>query len=93
MVLSWSLIEIVRYPIYAISLLNLFQTPHFLTWLRYSMFFVLYPIGALSEAGLIYATLPERGAKWGVADVARAMVFTIQWPGQFLYSSQKCSLF
>jgi hypothetical protein len=93
MVLSWSLIEILRYPIYAISLLGLFQPPSLLIWLRYSAFFVLYPIGAVSEAGLIYSTLPGRHARWGVADVARALVFTIQAPSEILlsFSGLNCS--
>ncbi|KAG0145322.1 hypothetical protein CROQUDRAFT_45891, partial [Cronartium quercuum f. sp. fusiforme G11] len=52
MVLAWSLSEIIRYGTYASSLLNYPLRP--LLWLRYSAFFVLYPVGAGSEWGLIY---------------------------------------
>ncbi|OSX66099.1 hypothetical protein POSPLADRAFT_1132827 [Postia placenta MAD-698-R-SB12] len=57
MVLSWSLTEVVRYVFYACSLLG--REPRALLWLRYTLFYVLYPSGAGSEAGLIYASLPS----------------------------------
>ncbi|PCH36163.1 PTPLA-domain-containing protein [Wolfiporia cocos MD-104 SS10] len=56
MVLSWALTEVVRYAFYACTLLG--REPRALLWLRYTLFFVLYPTGAGSEAGLIYASLP-----------------------------------
>jgi very-long-chain (3R)-3-hydroxyacyl-CoA dehydratase len=46
------LTEIVRYAYYATSLLK--STPPVLTWLRYSMFLVLYPVGVASELALIW---------------------------------------
>jgi len=57
MVLSWSITEVTRYTFYALSLLG--SEPRFLLWLRYTLFYVLYPSGAGSEAGLIYASLPS----------------------------------
>ena len=57
MVVAWSLTETVRYSYYAVSLIFQ-QAPGFLTWFRYTLFFVLYPLGAGSEAALIYAALP-----------------------------------
>lgn len=52
MVMAWSLSEIIRYGTYASSLLNYPIRP--LLWLRYSAFYLLYPIGAGSEWGLMY---------------------------------------
>lgn len=43
--LAWSSVEVIRYPQYALGLLGL--CPQWLTWLRYTAFIVLYPIGAL----------------------------------------------
>ncbi|CCM05068.1 uncharacterized protein FIBRA_07274 [Fibroporia radiculosa] len=57
MVFSWSVTEVVRYTFYAFSLLG--SEPHVLLWLRYTLFYILYPTGAGSEAGLIYASLPS----------------------------------
>ncbi|XP_063950684.1 uncharacterized protein LOC108222238 isoform X2 [Daucus carota subsp. sativus] len=48
--------EVVRYPNYA---LNCFGTsPYILTYLRYTLFIVLYPTGFLSELWLMYKALP-----------------------------------
>ncbi|EGG02132.1 uncharacterized protein MELLADRAFT_38757, partial [Melampsora larici-populina 98AG31] len=52
MVFAWSLSEIIRYGTYASSLLNYPIRP--LLWLRYSAFYLLYPIGAGSEWGLMF---------------------------------------
>jgi len=57
MVGAWCLSEVVRYAYYTESLLG-FRDP-ILTWLRYSMFYVLYPIGALSESWLVMASIPS----------------------------------
>ena len=78
MVLSWSLTEVIRYEFYACTLLG--AEPFPLLWLRYTTFYVLYPTGASSEAALIFATLPGRGAAWGLTDYARAVLFGIWWP-------------
>jgi very-long-chain (3R)-3-hydroxyacyl-CoA dehydratase len=58
MVLSWSITEIIRYGYYLASLMDNSGAPALLTWLRYSLFFVLYPVGAASEAFLLYLTAP-----------------------------------
>jgi very-long-chain (3R)-3-hydroxyacyl-CoA dehydratase len=44
-VLSWSLVEIPRYAYYAVNLIAPTSIPYFLTFLRYSLFMVLYPSG------------------------------------------------
>lgn len=53
---AWCITEVVRYPNYA---LNCFGTsPYILTYLRYTLFIVLYPTGFLSELWLMYKALP-----------------------------------
>lgn len=56
MIVSWSLTEIPRYAYFAVSAVNGFA-PHWLVWLRYSTFILLYPSGAGSECGLMFNSL------------------------------------
>lgn len=56
MIIAWSLSEIVRYPWYAAQLKG--TCPFWLTWLRYTMFIPLYPVGVLGEIFSIYNALP-----------------------------------
>ncbi|TYJ51364.1 hypothetical protein B9479_008065, partial [Cryptococcus floricola] len=62
MLLAWSIAEVVRYSFYTLSLLPPASVPSpitsLLTWLRYTSFLVLYPLGAGSEAFLSFSTLP-----------------------------------
>jgi len=62
LVVAWSLAEIPRYLHYALSLTGGRTTVA--TWLRYSGFLILYPLGAGSEMMLLYKAMPyirERG--------------------------------
>jgi very-long-chain (3R)-3-hydroxyacyl-CoA dehydratase len=91
MILAWSATEVIRYSFYACTLAG--YEPQFLLYLRYTTFYVLYPIGAGSEASLIYATLPSSSpmpswqswvqGMWKPTDYVRAMLFMIWWPGQY----------
>ena len=54
--MAWSVAESIRYPFYALSLFD--ACPPFLTWLRYTAFIVLYPIGIFSECTVVYTALP-----------------------------------
>jgi len=89
MVLAWSLAEIIRYTFYAFNLAG--WNSGILVWIRYTAFYVLYPVGASSEASLIYATLPSssmRGwlqAMYKLTDYVRAVLFIFWWPGMNLY--------
>jgi hypothetical protein len=56
MLLAWSVTEVIRYPFYVVSLLG--KDIYALNWLRYTLFLVLYPLGAGSEAFLSFSTLP-----------------------------------
>ncbi|PRW58097.1 hypothetical protein C2E21_2722 [Chlorella sorokiniana] len=56
MFLAWALSEIIRYPWYAASLAG--ACPHWLTWLRYTAFIGLYPVGVLGEMKSVFDALP-----------------------------------
>lgn len=81
--------EVIRYSFYACNLLGF--EPYILLYLRYTTFYVLYPVGASSEAFLIFATLPKSSpipgwqawvqGMWKPADYFRTLLFCIWWPG------------
>jgi len=48
LLLVWSVIEIIRYPMYVLTLLK--KKSSVLTWLRYNSFIPLYPAGIILEA-------------------------------------------
>ncbi|CAH1452662.1 unnamed protein product [Lactuca virosa] len=57
LVISWSITEIIRYSFFGTK--EAFgSTPHWLLWIRYSTFLVLYPTGISSEIAMIYNALP-----------------------------------
>ncbi len=49
-------VQVIRYPWYALTALGV--CPAALTWLRYTMFIPLYPVGVISEMALMYNALP-----------------------------------
>ncbi|CBK21267.2 uncharacterized protein [Blastocystis hominis] len=57
MVLSWSLVEVPRYMFYLFKLLGL-QMPTWLLFLRYNLFYVLYPTGITGEMLTMWKSLP-----------------------------------
>lgn len=54
--LVWSTVEIVRYPYYIMQLLNIDIS--FLTWLRYTIWMPLYPLGFVCEGIIILRNIP-----------------------------------
>ncbi|KAJ8906888.1 hypothetical protein NDN08_003372 [Rhodosorus marinus] len=54
--LTWALIELIRYPFYALTLIN--RCPKFLEYLRYSAFIPLYPVGMILEWIAVRTGLP-----------------------------------
>lgn len=52
----WSMIEVVRYPYYISQLYK--KDFYILTWLRYTMWIPLYPIGIICEAIVILRNIP-----------------------------------
>uniref|UniRef100_A0A0R3RWK6 Very-long-chain (3R)-3-hydroxyacyl-CoA dehydratase n=1 Tax=Elaeophora elaphi TaxID=1147741 RepID=A0A0R3RWK6_9BILA len=61
LLVAWSVTEVVRYSYYGLALINAVSSLH--TWLRYSLFIVLYPLGVTGELLVILAALPEVGVK------------------------------
>jgi very-long-chain (3R)-3-hydroxyacyl-CoA dehydratase len=59
MVVAWSLSELVRYSYYLVGLFKGKKIPAVLTWLRYSAFLVLYPMGITGEIGCLIKALPH----------------------------------
>jgi len=53
---SWSLVEVPRYAFYAWS--QIATPPYWLTWLRYSLFAILYPSGISGEIWCVLRALP-----------------------------------
>ncbi|KAG0701337.1 PTPLA-domain-containing protein [Suillus ampliporus] len=90
MVLAWALTEVPRYAYYALSLVG-YGVPAWLTWIRYSTFYVLYPIGAGSEALVMLSTIPEwSGGKWetwGLENRVKAGMVAIWVPGLWMMYS------
>lgn len=56
LLIAWCLAEIIRYSFYAANILD--SCPYFLTWCRYTFFYVLYPLGVTGELLSMYASLP-----------------------------------
>lgn len=54
---AWSVTEVIRYSFYALKEVG--SVPAVLTWLRYTTFIVLYPIGVSSELAMVWLALPE----------------------------------
>jgi very-long-chain (3R)-3-hydroxyacyl-CoA dehydratase len=58
MVLAWSAADAIRYLYFATKLVGGHQYGK-LTWLRYSAFYILYPVGIAGEVGVVYNTVSE----------------------------------
>ena len=56
MVIVWNMSEVIRYSYYATNLIG--APIYILTWLRYTLFIILYPIGAISELLCMFSALP-----------------------------------
>ncbi|GAA6008309.1 hypothetical protein JCM11491_004431 [Sporobolomyces phaffii] len=78
MVTAWSFAEIVRYLHYATNLLDV-KVP-VLEWIRYTAFYILYPVGAGSEATLIYFSAPYAREKFGPLGYFATIGLTLFWP-------------
>ncbi|XP_018014075.1 very-long-chain (3R)-3-hydroxyacyl-CoA dehydratase 3-like [Hyalella azteca] len=63
----WSIIEVVRYPFYMLRVYNM--ELGLLTWLRYSLWIPLYPVGFMCEGIVILRSIPyvEETERFSVA--------------------------
>ncbi|PKS10080.1 hypothetical protein jhhlp_003377 [Lomentospora prolificans] len=60
MIITWNLADTVRYTYFAVER-RIGRVPNILLWLRYNLFIVLYPVGILAEAWLVYQVIePSR---------------------------------
>lgn len=76
MVLAWSLTEIPRYSYFSVSA-AVGAVPFWLTFVRYSTFLPLYPVGATSEWLTLFAALPE---------IAKSRLFSVEMPNRYNFS-------
>ncbi|KAG5916328.1 hypothetical protein E4U42_007713 [Claviceps africana] len=85
MLLAWSVTEVIRYSYFALSLAQML--PPALTWVRYTTFYVLYPLGITSECMLVYgATGPASRptSRGGVAAGLLYAILAIYVPGSYV---------
>jgi very-long-chain (3R)-3-hydroxyacyl-CoA dehydratase len=55
MLVAWSVTEVIRYTFYALELLEM--QIYLITWMRYTLFYVLYPTGVTGELVSLYLAL------------------------------------
>jgi len=82
MLLAWSMTEVVRYSYFVLSLTG--QVPPFLIWLRYNLFFVLYPLGIGSEVWLVWSSIPAAFKKNESLGYLLYVIVAIYVPGKCL---------
>ncbi|XP_053979371.1 very-long-chain (3R)-3-hydroxyacyl-CoA dehydratase hpo-8 [Hylaeus volcanicus] len=76
---AWSITEIIRYLYYLTNLIEF--VPYLLTWLRYTLFIGLYPIGVTGELLCIYS-----GVQYGLKHPqAFDYVFPSSWNYAYYY--------
>jgi very-long-chain (3R)-3-hydroxyacyl-CoA dehydratase len=66
---AWAITEVIRYGNYTLNLTG--GVPYIVTWLRYTTFIILYPIGVTGELLCIFAAQKE---------VGETKIFTIEMP-------------
>lgn len=89
MILAWSATEVIRYTFYVHSLAR-GAVPGVLVYLRYTTFYILYPLGASSEAWLILSSLPTtnplqglKDGSWNAWDYFRGAMLVVWCPGVY----------
>lgn len=84
MVLAWSLTEIPRYFYFSISAWHS-PVPYWLTFIRYSTFLPLYPMGASSEWFTLYSSLDH---------IYNSRLFSVTMPNRFnfAFDSYTCAI-
>jgi very-long-chain (3R)-3-hydroxyacyl-CoA dehydratase len=85
MLIAWSVTEVVRYSYFVFTLSGF--SPAFITWLRYNLFHVLYPMGISSECWMMYKAIePSREIRREAAWFFQLMLL-VYVPGMFAGSS------
>eukprot|EP01023_Acetabularia_acetabulum_P027443 TRINITY_DN2599_c0_g1_i1.p1 TRINITY_DN2599_c0_g1~~TRINITY_DN2599_c0_g1_i1.p1 ORF type:complete len:262 (-),score=18.90 TRINITY_DN2599_c0_g1_i1:102-887(-) len=75
LILAWSLAEVCRYPWYFLNLCNIESKA--MTYLRYSAFIPLYPLGVAAEIILVYKSLVY---------IKERKIYTIALPNQWNFA-------
>jgi len=82
MLFAWSVTEVIRYAYFVLTLSGYYFRP--MTWLRYSTFFVLYPLGIVSECWLLYGAIePARKVRPEYAWALQLALF-LYIPGSYI---------
>lgn len=71
----WSLVEVIRYPYYLTAIVK--KPLAFLTWLRYTIWIPLYPMGILCEGIIILRNIPY---------FEETKRFSVEMPNQFNFA-------
>jgi very-long-chain (3R)-3-hydroxyacyl-CoA dehydratase len=83
MLVAWAVSEIVRYSYFVLNLRRVNNdrqgAPALLTWLRYNLFYVLYPLGIGSEVVLLWKATEVAEKKWQWAFLAILLAYV---PGE-----------
>ncbi len=84
MLVAWAASEIVRYSYFVINLRRVGNDRQgvyaLLTWLRYNLFYVLYPLGIGSEVALLWKATEAAEKKWQWVFLAILLAYV---PGEF----------
>lgn len=89
MLLAWSASEVLRYGYFVVQLrggvpgFEAWGVPRSLVWARYNSFWVLYPVGIVSECVLVWrgsCAAGEGAVRWGLRAVLGAYV-----PGMLIF--------
>jgi very-long-chain (3R)-3-hydroxyacyl-CoA dehydratase len=75
MILAWGMVEVIRYLYLALNMLDM--APGWLHWLRYSLFYVLYPLGVYGEMKVLYDALPY---------LESSRIFSVELPNEWNFS-------
>lgn len=82
MLIAWSVTEVVRYSYFVFTLSG--YSPGLISWLRYNLFYVLYPLGISSECWLIYkAVEPAKEIRQELGWLLQLILF-IYVPGSYI---------
>eukprot|EP01026_Neomeris_dumetosa_P029022 TRINITY_DN2352_c0_g2_i1.p1 TRINITY_DN2352_c0_g2~~TRINITY_DN2352_c0_g2_i1.p1 ORF type:complete len:217 (-),score=6.92 TRINITY_DN2352_c0_g2_i1:277-927(-) len=75
LILSWSLAEVCRYPWYFLNLCG--KQSQMMTFLRYTAFIPLYPLGTMSEMVLVYYALEF---------IQKSKLYTVELPNNWNFA-------
>lgn len=80
MLLAWSITEVIRYYYFGLTLIGALPTG--LLWLRYNTFFILYPVGILSECALVYLAAEPLARYGDLYPYISYIILAIYVPGE-----------